>query len=100
MCKPRTSIKQVRYEEKIPSWALPYLLHGDPLESDEDENQVNLWFEKFEERRKARGEGAFITITPANEPSTPYFDSSPAFGLATDVEDYQIVINFYPKHTV
>lgn len=99
MRKPKSLLKQIRYEERIPTWALPYLINGDPLNGgeEEDESNVNLWFEKFEERRKARGEGAFITITPAQEPSQPYFTHSPAFGLACEVEDYLIVINYYPK---
>ena len=98
MCRPRPKLKRITYEEQIPTWAIPYLLHGDPLESDEAEDTVNLWFEAFEARRQARGEGAFITLTPAAEPSTPYYCTSPAFGAACEVEDYQIVINYVPKY--
>jgi hypothetical protein len=94
MSKPK-KLHQIRYEEKIPTWALPYLVNGDPLDDDADEAIVCKWFEAFEERRSKRGPEAYIIVTPAKDEQEAYFDPFPAFGLACDVEDYLVIINYY-----
>ena len=72
--------------EKIPDWALCYIINGDAsgLE-DEDIEMVDKFCEQFP--------GAIYSpITNEDGDIEPYFTSYPAFGLACDVVDTEIVI--------
>ena len=74
--------------EKIPSWALCYLVNADPSGlTDEDIKLVDDYCE-----RKNIG-----IVCPINdsieEEMQPYFTAYPAFGLACDVVDCIIIPN-------
>lgn len=70
------------YKCKIPAWALSYLINGD--ESDLTEADLKLvrdWEVHW---------GCPISISVIDE--SPYFSSSPEFGLPCDVEDCEVLI--------
>lgn len=67
--------------EEIPTYALPYLINGDPTGlDDEDIKNADRFCESF------CSKGALI-FDPNGE---PYFSHCPAFGLASDVIDCDI----------
>lgn len=70
--------------EKIPAWALPYLVNGDPtgLEGYEKE-MVDDWYCKNDV------EGVY----PDAMGSEDYFSRHPAFGLPTQVVDCIVIIS-------
>lgn len=67
--------------EKIPTYALPYLVNGDPTNlTDEEQQEIdNIIREQH------------IEIVSPNEDAEPYFSSAPFFGLPTEVEDCTII---------
>lgn len=67
--------------EKIPTYALPYLVNGDPTNlTDEEQQEIdNIIREQH------------IEIVSPNEDAEPYFSSVPFFGLPTEVEDCTII---------
>ena len=69
--------------EKVPTWALPYMINGDPSDLTDEEIQIidNCGFIPLSEC----DENGF---TINNEYSHPYFSRYPAFGLPCEVEDW------------
>ena len=69
------------YVERVPVWALCYIINGDPsgLE-DSDISLVDSWLAGSE----------YEIISPRAE--DPYFSTVPAFGLASDVVDCDCLI--------
>ena len=73
----------------IPTWALSYLVDGDDSGLDaEDKKLVDEWVEKTRN-------GGRIDVCPPSD-GEPYFDPCPAFGLACDVEDCDVVVDMSP----
>lgn len=67
--------------EKIPTWALCYLINDDPTGlTDEDKELADDYCKRL-------GTNGAPVFDPKGE---PYFSSYPAFGLATEVEDTDI----------
>lgn len=72
--------------EKIPTWALPYLINDDTCGLTEDEiAMIDKWC----------NDNNVMTVCPASEEEGecfPYFTHYPAFGLATDVIDCSVML--------
>ena len=81
---------------KIPSWALCYLINGDDSGLDaEDKKTVDDWVEKTRE-------GGVIDVCCPEEGEEAYFCSHPAFGLACDVAECDVIVcerHRYPQCT-
>lgn len=72
--------------EKIPTYALPYLVNGDTGNLTADE------IERIDDICRKLGIGLVVPITDSEEGGTePYFSSVPMFGLPTEVEDCIII---------
>lgn len=74
--------------EKIPTYALPYLVNGDPTNlTDEEQQEIDdIITEQHIE--------LVVPITDSDEGSLePYFSSVPFFGLPTEVEDCIIIFH-------
>lgn len=72
--------------EKIPTYALPYLINGDAEGlNDIDMLNINEWLENS---------GVKEVICPTDEEYSPYFTGYPAFGLATEVVDCTCVLEW------
>lgn len=71
---------------RIPTWALCYLVNADSsgLEP-EDKKLVDEWVER------TRDGGCVDVCCPA-EGEEPYFCAHPAFGLACDVEECDVIL--------
>lgn len=75
--------------EKVPVWALPYIINDDPTGLGDNEiEQVDEWMRAFP---------GPIVVWPkfdkeGNFDSPPYFEPCPAFGLACDVVDCNIIL--------
>lgn len=72
--------------EKIPTWALCYLINGDPTGLNNDDIAVvDEWYNINR---------VVIVSTPDIQggENNPYFSRFPAFGLPTDVVDCQVEI--------
>lgn len=69
--------------EKIPAWALCYLMNGDTTGLEDDEIKM---VDKF----MANYPGATYVLA---EEGSSYFTSCPAFGLACDVYDTNVYMN-------
>lgn len=73
---------------KIPTWAMSYLVNGDDSALDEDDKAtIDTWVER------TRNGGSVHVHASDGE---PYFCSCPAFGLACDVEDCDVVVDMSP----
>lgn len=72
--------------EKIPTYALPYLVNGDPTNlTDEEQQEIDGIVRKHHIELIA-------PITDSDEGSPePYFSSVPFFGLPTEVEDCIVI---------
>ena len=72
--------------EKIPTYALPYLVNGDASGLTDDEiRQIDGICRKW-------GIDLVVPITESEEGGTePYFSNTPLFGLPTEVEDCIII---------
>lgn len=69
-------------QERIPTWALCYLVNGDPIGlSEEDIQIIKDWMERTK----------IYDVFPENEDE--YFAYYPAFGLSCDVADCQCAYN-------
>ena len=72
--------------EKIPVWALCYLVNGDFSGlTDEDKAIVDEWWER----------NIVVTVSTVYDEENnghPYFTYFPAFGLASDVIDCNVMI--------
>lgn len=69
--------------EKIPTWALCYLINDDNTGlTDEEINMVDKWW----------SDNNVVTVSPASEDEYyPYFSAYPAFGLAAEVLDCTVM---------
>lgn len=72
--------------EPIPVWAMCYLINGD-LDSitDEEKTIIDEWWSR----------NNVVTVSPATDDegsSHPYFTYYPAFGLASDVIDCNVMM--------
>jgi len=80
---------------RIPTWALCYLVNSDDSGLDaEDKKTIDEWVERTRN-------GGRIDVCPPLD-VVPYFTSYPAFGLACDVEDCDVVVDmspWYPQNT-
>lgn len=72
--------------EKIPVWALCYLVNSDPSGlTDGDIAIADEWWEK----------NNVVSVSPASDEegnSHPYFSHYPAFGLGSDVLDCNVMV--------
>ncbi len=72
--------------ESIPVWAMCYLVNGDTDSiTDEDKAIVDEWWSR----------NNVVTVSPAADDegsSHPYFTYYPAFGLASDVIDCNVMM--------
>lgn len=67
--------------EKVPTWAIGYMVNGDPTGLwDEEIKEIDEWMEENEVR----------VVEPKGE---PYFTRCPLFGKACDVYDCMIACN-------
>ena len=81
----RTSINKIlkeslddRSTEHVPSWALCYLVNGDPTGlEDEEIREIENWLKRT----------GFTNVCPPNDEEESYFAHYPAFGKAADVYD-------------
>ena len=72
--------------EKIPTYALPYLVNGDASNLTDDE------IEQIDKTCREQGIEVVIPITESEEGGAqPYFSSVPFFGKPTEVEDCIII---------
>lgn len=76
-----TVLKGVR----VPTWALNYLVNGDSGLSPEDKKLVDDWVEKTRD-------GGRIDVCCHRAWYEIYFSWAPAFGLASNVVDCDVVI--------
>lgn len=78
--------------ERIPTWALCYIINGDSEGlTEEDVAQVKGFYETY---RKA---GCRIEIISPQEGCESYFTRYPAFGLPADVEDCDVLFTRIEK---
>lgn len=76
---------------RIPTWAACYLVNADASGLDpEDRRTVDEWVEKTRN-------GGHIDVRPPSD-GVPYFTSYPAFGLACDVEDCDVIVDMSPQY--
>lgn len=76
---------------RIPTWALCYLANSDASGLDaEDKKTVDEWVERTRN-------GGRIDVCPPSD-GEPYFTPYPAFGLACDVEDCDVVVDMTPQY--
>lgn len=72
--------------EKIPTWALCYLINSDPSGLDNEEIElIDKWCD----------ENHISVVSTAEDEqgeSEPYFTHYPAFGLPTDVIDCNVIV--------
>lgn len=67
--------------EKVPTWAIGYMVNGDPTGLEDDEiKEIDEWMGKY----KA------CVVEPKGE---PYFTHYPLFGKACEVYDCDILCN-------
>ncbi len=87
-------MKNITYDVKLPDWSLCYLINGDPFESGteeqnmQDKAQVDNYMKLFYDVAKELNGSAHISILN----DEPYFSHSPAFGMASNVNDCEIII--------
>lgn len=71
--------------EKIPTWAINYLVNGEKTGlTDEEIDMIDKWW----------SDNNIATVSPASEEEGeyhPYFSSCPAFGLAAEVLDCTVM---------
>ena len=71
--------------EPIPTWALCYLINGDPIGlTDNETAMIDKWY----------ADNKVQTVTTASEAEGachPYFSHFPAFGLPTEVTDCHVM---------
>lgn len=76
--------------ERIPSWSLCYITYGDQTGlNDDDVQQVNDFYERY--RKSGKEIQGIYPVHDESENFESYFSSSPAFGLASDVVDCDVV---------
>ncbi len=82
-----TTAENVKSVERIPTYALPYLVNGDA---------TGLTDEDIETIDKAVSRNGIEIVVPIAEDveagPQPYFSSSPMFGLPAEVEDCIVIM--------
>ena len=74
--------------EKIPTWALCYIINGDPTGlSDEDIKMVDGFMQKWQVE----------IVSPLSQDGNASFSHYPAFGLPAEVEECKVI---YPKSVI
>lgn len=69
--------------EKIPTWALNWLINGDDSGlSEADMEEINTWL----------ANNLCLLVCPPHEGDSPYFSRVPAFGLPCDVVDCECLM--------
>lgn len=69
--------------EKIPTWALDWLLNGDNSGlSEDDMDNINKWLT----------DNLCLLVCPPYQGDSPYFSREPAFGLPCEVYDCECLI--------
>ena len=78
------------YDAKIPTYALSYLINADcsGLE-DSDIAIIDKWYNMFVSIAAENDKHVIVNIIDADN---TYFTHKPAFGLACDVTDCQVII--------
>lgn len=72
--------------EKIPTYALPYLINGDAEGlNDVEISMIDEWLEKS---------GITDVVCPTDETYQPYFTGYPAFGLPSEIVDCKCILSF------
>lgn len=73
--------------ERIPTYALPYLVNGDATGLTAEDREI------IDKAYRRHGIEVVVPITDSVEGSPqPYFSSSPMFGLPTEVEDCIVIM--------
>jgi len=82
---------QAEFSEKVPTWALSYLVNDDCSGiTEEDKEMVDKFWNKYQ--RKADMFHCFVTLNfPEDIDNEKYFCSTPSFGLACDVVDCEVI---------
>jgi|WetSurSiteA1Bulk_404760.scaffolds.fasta_scaffold57653_2 hypothetical protein len=81
----KVSVEVVRF----PAYALSYLINGDSSGiTEEDVTAIDAW---WNEQVSALTEGQHLILDPADQ-ADQYFTWHPAFGLACDVIDCNLVV--------
>lgn len=82
-----------KIECKVPEWAMSAIFNSD-YSGVLVTNKVFLdtWFAWLEKKMKDTGASSFI-VTQKMDIQSPYFDSNPSFGLASNV--YDCVVLFF-----
>ena len=76
--------------EKIPVYALSYLINADSSGLLDDDIQIiDKWYANYANRLQT---GQSIIISPIDDEFKSHFTWSPAFGLACDVVDCTVLI--------
>lgn len=82
--------QKILSDVRIPAWALCYLVNADDTGLDaEDKKTVDEWVERTRN-------GGRIDVCCPDDGGESYFCSYPAFGLACDVEDCDVIVDMSP----
>ena len=74
--------------ERIPTYALPYLVNGDATSLTAEDKEI------IDDACRRHGIEVVVPITDSVEGSPqPYFSSSPMFGKPTEVEDCIVIMS-------
>ena len=75
-------MKRFETIEKIPTWALRYIINGDPTGlSDEDIKMVDGFMQKWQ----------VDIVSPLSQDGNVSFSHYPAFGLPAEVEECKVI---------
>ena len=75
-------MKRFETIEKIPTWALCYIINGDPTGlSDEDIKMVDGFMQKWQVE----------IVSPLSQEGNVSFSHYPAFGLPAEVEECKVI---------
>lgn len=81
----------LRSTEKIPEYALSYLVNGDDSGLEPEEKKIiDTWVEKFQSWAKDNQIVGYFEISPLD--TEPFFTHYPAFGLACTIQECDILI--------
>lgn len=88
MTKTDKTNMNVKSVERIPTYALPYLVNGDATGLTTEDKRI------IDEASCRHGIEVVVPITDSVEGSPqPYFSSSPMFGKPTEVEDCIVIMS-------
>lgn len=78
-------MKRFETIEKIPTWALCYIINGDPTGlSDEDIKMIDGFMQKWQVE----------IVSPLSQDGNASFSHYPAFGLPAEVEECKVDLSF------